>query len=115
MGYSVAYIYEEMEETRPCADNSTESALPECKEADVESSTPIVINSSHSLAFVFPEDASQSYLYEIERTSLGVISSPSPAQVPQVGEMFELAEQMPRQIPQRLFQMILEPLVSSQS
>jgi hypothetical protein len=63
------------------------------------------------LALVIPANASGSYLYEVGDESLGIVSSPSP-HIPQVGEMLEVMEGIPGQIPSRLFQIILEPMVS---
>lgn len=112
--YFVAYIHEELEDQiGSCGDNSSSSDISSstCKSVSLDSSMPVTVNSSYSIAFIIPGDASDSYLYEAESTSQGVISSPPP-QVPQVGGSLELVEGTSRQISDRLFQIVLEAAVS---
>lgn len=109
-GYSVVYVHTELEERESCSGNTSVSR---CKPVPVNSSVPITVDPSYSVAFVIPEGASGRYLYETESTSPGVILSPAP-QVPQVGnDSLELVTENLTQIPNRLFRLVLETVVSS--
>ena len=113
----MVYIYEEVEDSTFCSgqDDVSEETLTMdscCKEVPVNTPSPITVNSSFLLAFLIPNDTSGGYLYKGNGTSLGVISSPVPPIVPQVGGVLELRRQAPGQIPNVLFQLVLEPTVS---
>lgn len=109
-GYSVMYVHEELQEVVQCEEDSTDMTMAQCKEISVNSSMLIAINTSFSLAFIFPEDASGSYLYEAESTSLGIVSTPSPP-IPRVGTSLTV-QGTSRMIPNRLFQVVIEPEVT---
>lgn len=112
--YTVVYLHEEIEDSMFCdGRNASEMTMDCCcKQAPVNTPTPITVNSSFLLALLVPNDTSGGYLYEGDGTSLGVISSPVPPSMPQVGEVLELQRQAPRQIPNVLFQLVLEPTVN---
>lgn len=107
--YTVTYVYEERVDKRQLCNSITSCC---CKQIPVESSEPVVVNSSYALAIIIPDDASGDYLYEIESTSQGAISNtPPPVPLPNVGEVLVLERESPRPIPSQLFRVVIEPLV----
>ena len=110
-GYSVIYIHEESQEVIRCEESNTDAMLARCKEISVNSSMSISVNTSFSLAFIVPENASGRYLYEADSESLGAIFSPSPP-IPGVGDILgQPVQETSGTIPNRLFQVVIEPEV----
>lgn len=103
--YIVSHIYREMEDRVFCLSSSNEARC--CKWVTVDRTTPLVVNSSFTLAVITSSTMVNGHLYETSSFSRGVLYSPPPDLPEEGSSVVGLERRTASQIPELFLRLVL--------